>query len=245
VNAHPVGIVVALATEAKALSPKPWRTGQATVLDHGDLGWLGGMGQEAARHAAEGLVAAGATALAAFGVAGALAPGLRSGTLFCPSCIMDERGHDYLPTPAWRASLHQRLLMLASPILTEGHLLSLPSPLLRASDKAAMRQHHLAAAVDMESAAVAAVATERRLPFIVLRAIVDERDDDIPAELTSGIDAWGRPLPLRVATLLMRHPSLIGRLPGLASRMCKATRALRAAAELAGSGLGRDPPQPC
>jgi nucleoside phosphorylase len=237
--------VVALATEAKALARKPLRAGQAVALDHGDIAWLSGMGQQAARRAAEGLVSAGATALAMFGVAGALAPGLHSGTLFCPSCIIDERGHDYVPTPAWRASLIQRLRAAGLPTLAEGHLLSLPSPLLCAGDKAAMREHHLAAAVDMESAAVAAVATEHRIPFVVLRAIVDERNDDIPGELQTGIDAWGRPLPWRMVATLLRHPSLLSQLPGLAARMSKATRALRAAAESAGSGLGRNPVQPC
>lgn len=245
VSYHHVGIVVALAAEAKALARKSLPAGHAVALDNGDLAWLSGMGQQAARQAAEGLISAGATALAAFGVAGALAPGLRSGTLFCPSCIIDERGHDYVPTPAWRTALIQHLRATALPTLAEGHLLSLPSPLLCAGDKAAMREHHLAAAVDMESAAVAAVATEHRMPFVVLRAIVDERNDDIPAELHAGVDAWGRALPLRMAATLLRHPSLLSQLPKLASRMNKATHALQAAAASAGRGLGRNPVLPC
>ncbi len=205
--------------------------------------WLSGMGQDAARQAALGLIDAGATALAVFGVAGALAPGMHSGTLFCPSVVIDERGQDMPTTLAWRSSLSQRLLAANLPLVTEGSLLSLSSPLLSAADKTSMRVHHQAMAVDMESAAVAAIASERRLPFVVLRAIIDEHDEDVPGELQAGIDAWGRLLPIRMLALLLRHPSLWGELPGLATRMGHAIRALRAAARAAGNGLGRDPPE--
>ena len=127
----------------------------------------------------------------------------------------------------------------------EGSLLSLPTPLSSAAEKMAMRERHMAVAVDMESAAVAAVASERHLPFVVLRAIVDERDDDIPIELQAGIDAWGRPRPLDMLLVLARHPGLLSHLPGLARRMNKATRALRAAVVAAGSNLAREPQGPC
>lgn len=108
-----------------------------------------------------------------------------------------------------------------------------------------MRDRHTAAAVDMESAAVAAVANERHLPFVVLRAIVDERDDDIPLELQAGIDVWGRPRPWSMLFVLVRHPGLLKRLPGLASRMNKATRSLQAAMVAAGADLAREAQGPC
>lgn len=237
---HSVGIVTALAAEARALTRQPLPPGQLIALGEGCGLWLGGMGLEAAREAALALVHAGATALAVFGVAGALAPGVRSGTLLCPACIIDERGNDYFPTPTWRAALLKRLVTTQQPILVEGCLLSLPSPLLDGTAKMAMRQRHMAVAADMESAAVAAVASEHGLPFVALRAIIDEHDDDIPAAFQSGIDAWGRPQLLSMLALLGRHPGLLAHVPGLSRRMRKATRALHAAAEAAGINLGRE-----
>jgi nucleoside phosphorylase len=240
-----VGIVTALASEARTLTRRRLRVRTALALEHGGALWLSGMGQEAARQAALGLIESGATALVSFGVAGGLAPGLRSGTLICPSCVLDERSHDYQPDPAWRASIIRRLATTQLPRADEGTLLSLPIPLLSVEEKGAMRERHQALAVDMESAAIAAVAGEYRIPFVVLRAIVDERDDNLPLELQAGIDAWGRPRLARLLVILLRHPHLLAELPGLVARMGKATRSLRLAADAAGLELGRNVPQPC
>ncbi|WP_266181862.1 purine and other phosphorylase-like protein, family 1 [Dyella humicola] len=244
-NLHSVGIVTALAAEAKALTRQRLHPQKLTPLGNGANLWLSGMGPEAARQGALALIDAGATALAVFGVAGALAPGLRSGTLLCPHRIFDEQGRDYTPTPSWRAALSQRLDAGGLALTMEGSLLSLPAPLSSAAEKTAMRDRHLAVAVDMESAAVAAVANERHLPFVVLRAIVDESDDEIPLELQAGVDAWGRPHLVHMLVAMARHPALLKRLPGLASRMGKATRALQAAVVVAGTDLAREPQGPC
>jgi len=240
-----VGFVTALASEARALTRRSLRVRTALPLEQGGVLWLSGMGQQAARDGALALIDAGATALVSFGVAGGLAPGLRSGTLFCPSCVLDERSHDYQPDASWRAALIRSLGTTSLPIVHEGTLLSLPAPLLSVAEKGAMRERHQALAVDMESAAIAAVAGEYRIPFIVLRAIVDERTDNVPLELQTSIDAWGRPRAGRLILSVLRHPGLLAHLPGLAARMNKATGALRTAAKVAGTDLARAARQPC
>ena len=197
--------------------------------------WLGGMGPTAARHAAEQLADAGCTALAVFGVAGALSPQLRNGMLYCPERVLDEEGRDYVADTAWRRRLHQQL---SSSLHTDGTLLGSASPLLTAATKTAAHRHFGALAVDMESAAVAKVAQQRSLPFVVLRAIIDEVDDAIPAALNNSVDTWGRPRPLQLIAALGRHPSLLSELPRLYSRMQRATQALRTAAQAVGPTLG-------
>jgi len=208
-----------------------------TPLDQGAALWLSGMGPIAARRAAQGLADAGATALAVFGVAGALDGRLRNGSLFCPEQIVDERGCAYRADAPWRARLQQRLADTQLPLHTGGSLLSVQDPLLTTADKLAAQQRHAALAVDMESGAVAEVAGERGLPFIVLRAIVDEVEDTIPAALNNSVDAWGRPRPLALITALCRHPSVLSDLPRLYSRMQRATQALSAAAKATGSAM--------
>jgi hopanoid-associated phosphorylase len=228
------GVVVALASEAATLARavKPERL---IALPDGAALYLSGMGPAAARRAAVALAEAGAVALAVFGVAGALSPHLPNGRLFCPERIMDEEGRNYPADPAWRAGLQRQLAM---PVQMAGSLLSVAAPLLTAAAKAAAHQRCGALAVDMESAAVAAVAQHRGLPLLVLRAIVDQHDDAIPPALNGAVDGWGRPRWLNLMAALGRHPALCGELPRLYSRMQTATQALRAAAAAAGPSLG-------
>jgi adenosylhomocysteine nucleosidase len=115
------------------------------------------------------------------------------------------------------------------------------APLLTASAKTSAHHHHAALAVDMESAAVAAVARARGLPFVCVRAIVDEVNDTVPLALHDSVDAWGRPRPLGLIAALCRHPSVLADLPRLYSRMQRATRALRVAAKAMGPTLGWAP----
>jgi hopanoid-associated phosphorylase len=231
------GIVVALASEARALASHAAKPDAITTLPDGVALYLSGMGPRSARRAAEALVAAGASALAVFGVAGALDDTLRNGTLFCPERVLDDQGQAYTTDVAWCANLQRRLTGIATPLHATGSLLSVASPLLTATAKRAAHQQFAALAVDMESAAVAAVAQERGLPFAVLRAIIDEADDAIPPALNGSVDAWGRPRPLRLLAAFGRQPSLASELPRLYSRMQRATHALRAAAQAAGPAL--------
>jgi adenosylhomocysteine nucleosidase len=236
-----VGIVVALALEAKTLKTNKVHTEHVTPLANGAGLWLSGMGPTAARIAAQGLADRGATALATFGVAGALEAYLRSGTLFCPARVIDDNDHEYTPDLVWRTKLLQRLAATRLAVLETGSLLSMSVPLLTTAAKIAAHDRYAAAAVDMESAAVAAVARDRNLPFIALRAIVDEVDDTIPTALHESVDAWGRPRPLKLIVALSRRPSLLTYLPGLHSRMQQAIGALHAAVSATGPTLGRYP----
>jgi hopanoid-associated phosphorylase len=230
-----IGIVVALASEAGTLTSHTIKPDHVTALTDGAALCLSGMGPIAAQRAAEMLIDAGAAALAVFGVAGALSKQLRNGALFCPECVLDEDGRTYYTDLEWRIRLQQRLAM-SLPV--DGALLSVASPLLTAAAKTSAHQRYEALAVDMESAAVAAVAEKHGLPFLVLRAIVDECDDLIPAALNGSVDAWGRPRPLKLMAALCRYPSLWGELPRLYSRMQRATQALRAVATATGPSLG-------
>ncbi|GAB2546718.1 phosphorylase family protein [Rhodanobacter koreensis] len=235
-----VGIVIALAAEARALTPHAVHPDCITPLADGAGLWLSGMGPIAARRAAQALVDAGATALAIFGVAGALQTDLRSGTLVCPERIVDDKGADFLPDPIWRTRLLLQLAKAALPAPETGTLLSMPTPLLTPTVKTAMRDRHAAIAVDMESAAVAEIARDYGLPFVALRAIIDELHDTVPAALHASVDAWGRPLPLGLIAALSRHPSLLIQLPDLHGRMSQALRTLRAVAEATSPTLGWD-----
>ena len=225
-----VGIVVALQAEARTLARAPVAPGTVVELADGSRLWLAGMGQAAAGQGARALVEAGVQALASFGVAGALDVSLRSGVLLCPPHVVDEHGHGYASDPAWCERLCLRLSRARLAVRYDQALLSLSATLGDRRAKQAAGQRYGCAAVDLESAAVAAVARECGLPFMALRAIVDERDDRVPAALEAAVDRWGQPRPGALLLVLLRRPWLLISLPRLARRMAKALAALRRAA---------------
>jgi adenosylhomocysteine nucleosidase len=78
--------------------------------------------------------------------------------------------------------------------------------------KAELARSTGAAMVDMESAAVAAVAAEYGVPFLAVRAISDGLDDVLDPELAGLVDEYGDPRLLRAAWHVICRPT---RLPSL------------------------------
>jgi adenosylhomocysteine nucleosidase len=69
-----------------------------------------------------------------------------------------------------------------------------------------------ALAVDMESAIVQRYAQSAGLPLLMIRAISDTADQEVPLEVMSCIDELGNPRAAALAGKLARHPSLIPKL---------------------------------
>ena len=86
-----IGIVTALRVEARCVTPLRLPFNQMIGLGESAAIWLCGMGEEAAREAAEGLMAGGATSLMSLGLAGALDSRLRPGDLVLPESIYAGR----------------------------------------------------------------------------------------------------------------------------------------------------------
>jgi len=84
-----------------------------------------------------------------------------------------------------------------------------------------------AAMADMESAAVAAVATEAGLPFAVLRAICDPAGRALAPAALVALDRSGRIGPLRLAWSVLTRPGQVPLLIALARDAAMAQRALR------------------
>jgi len=70
-------------------------------------------------------------------------------------------------------------------------------------------------ALDMETAAIAAVCRERGVPWSVVRAISDDPSDEVDDEVFAMSNADGTPNPRRVVSYVVRHPHRIGRLARL------------------------------
>jgi adenosylhomocysteine nucleosidase len=176
----------------------------------------------------------------ATGVAGALAEHLRPGDLVLVERIFAEALGDHIPREIaiareqvdWIAAAldAKQLRHVRGAMLTAGRVLP------GAREKAAAHAETGAIAVDMETAALAAEAARRGIPFVSLRAILDALGDEI---VGPKIDETGRVRALATASGLMRNPGAMFRIPRMMKNLSIATNALADALEAAiahGSG---------
>jgi len=224
-----LGIVAALAAESRPLGgARQARSGAATLAD-GSLLILSGVGPAAATEGARCLAQAGARALISWGMAGGLDPALRAGTLLLPVEVISSEGRSFTTAPAWRERL-ARAIAADHPVCS-GRLLTCHGPLGSVAAKAIAFRHTAAVAVDMESFAVAEVATAARLPFLAVRAIVDTASDGVPRAALAAATTHATALRLgRVLAALVRTPAELPALIRLAGGYRAARRALSAVA---------------
>lgn len=198
-----LGIIAALPGEARALARLAPR-GQARVAPHIQLR-LAGMGHQRARQAAQALAEQGATTLISWGTAAALAPGLNAGDLVMPATVLGHEGQQWLTAEDWRMSLQQQLQRYRpvhdQPLLEAVEVISQPA------EKRQWHAHSSAVACDMESAAIAAVAQERGLAFLVMRAIIDDATMVLPSVAREAMDADGYLQPRAMLRAMAGRPS--------------------------------------
>jgi adenosylhomocysteine nucleosidase len=175
----------------------------------------GGGTPDGAAHAAEALIAEGATALISFGLAGGLNAALPPGTLIIPAEVATATG-SYATDPALTGSL-------GGPVHTlyAGAVIA-----VSAAEKAALYATTGADAIDLESGAVAAVAAAHGVPFSVLRAICDPADSTLPRAAIIALDARGAIAWARVAASVLGHPGQVPVLWRLARDAARARAAL-------------------
>jgi adenosylhomocysteine nucleosidase len=224
-----VGIVCALASEARHLGPATRRTEILFALADGSLVCISGMGSEAAARGAQALVDAGAGALVSWGMAGGLDPSLAAGTLLLPTEIVARNGQAIQTSRPWRERLSVAVSSSRLPAIA-GKLVTSVGAVGSVADKAALFRETGAAAVDMESLAVAEVAVSRRVPFVAVRVIVDGAGDVLPKAVTAAADAAGHLRLWRVLAALTLAPADLPALIRLARRYRAAGRSLAAVA---------------
>ncbi len=212
-------LLVGFAAEARVARLSGWRVA------------IGGGTTVGAAQAARQLIAAGATGIVSFGLAGGLDPALPAGTVVVAHAVA-ANGRVW-PTDY---GLSQRLGGAT------GHLcLGLDHVVVSIAEKRRLRRETGAALLDMESGAVAAVAAAAGIPFAVLRAISDPAHVALPPAALVALDPMGRLGIHRLAMSIMARPAQLSALSRLARDATMARRALRAHALLLSSARGAMP----
>jgi adenosylhomocysteine nucleosidase len=207
-----IGVVTGMADEARI----------GRVMGDSEVGGGTPWGAEVA---AERLVARGATALISFGFCGALDPTLRAGDIVVPLAVL-ETGGSYPTDPA---------LSKAAGGWFGGLLVATENVVVTREAKRRLFEQTRAAAVDLESGAVARVAGRHDLPFTAIRAVCDPADRTLPPAALVAIDSRGGVRLIRVFRSLLRRPSQLPELLALARDAAAGRRSLtRVAALVAG-----------
>jgi adenosylhomocysteine nucleosidase len=184
-----------------------------------DVEAVAGGGDHARLEAVLDRLATGANGIISIGIAGALAPGLRSGSWIVADAVFDD-GEPVPTDPAWTGRLAARL-----PGAARGLLLGANAMVAEATQKAALHRTTGAVAVDMESHIVARVARRHRLPFAAVRVISDAAHRTLPLAARVGMKSDGRMDLPAVLRSLLANP---GQLLDLIRTGLEAERAFRA-----------------
>lgn len=180
-----------------------------------------------AERLAEGLARGGARLLISFGVAGALEPALASGDLVIPEAVLTPLGDQLACDPGLRTGLVEALAKSGlgpSParlLVGSGTIVATPEA------RRSLFARTGAAAVDMESHAVADAAATATLPFLVVRAVADTAWDQIPDLATRSLRPDGRTDVSAVVRGLLAQPGQLPDLLRLAGRTRRALTTLR------------------
>ncbi len=186
------GIVCGLMSEAAAVKSALEASGASPSAYQ--IGVSGARAGEA-RAIAERFAGGGAKALMSVGVSGGLDPTLQPGDLIETSNV-----HGVDLAPALRVAPDGELIHGADVIIQT------------AEQKARLLAGTGAVAVDMESHAVAGVASERGLPFLAVRAIADPADRALPPAAMNAVAPDGS---TRVMATLLEIAKAPGQLPAL------------------------------
>lgn len=204
------GIVVALPEELATLTSKKISKGQCTFIADKLLVAYSGTGPINARLAAELLITKGVGRLISWGCAAALSASLKPGDLVLADKLIDAGNSEMTVSADWHGDTKNRLATIMT--VHSGALAESISIVSSSIDKKQLHSVTGAVALDMESIAIAKVASQHALPFIAIRAIVDPVIMSLPLAINYSLNNSGDIMLGKLLLFLLLHPA---ELPGL------------------------------
>ena len=204
------GLVVALPEELTTLTSIKIEKGGFLFITERLLVAYSGAGPTNATAAAELLVAKGATRLISWGCAAALADSLKPGDLILADKLIDAENNEMAINADWHRYSHSILSKFID--VTCGCLAESISIVSTSTDKKQLHSLTGAVALDMESIAIAKIAKQHTLPFLVIRVIVDPVEMSLPLAINHALNERGEIELKKLLVFLFLHPA---ELPGL------------------------------
>jgi len=170
---------------------------------------LSGMGPALSRKAAQvALKKYPLRELWLFGLCGATQVGYEPGdAILAREIASEQEGAPLLFSDSDLLAKAQRLFEKLSQTPQIGKILSVSRVIGHPSDKLALGQKHDCLALEMEAYPLAAMAREKRIPFIQLRWVLDPAESEIPP--LDFVDASGDPKALPALKAFAKNPPLL------------------------------------
>ena len=209
-----LGIIAALPAEAHCLRTEKYKLNSPLEIQKDIFVCISGMGAKNASTSARKLIEINVNALISWGVAGAITSMLKPGDLLIANEVICE-DTSLFPDDRWGRNIALDLNNTSISIYLE-KLVSTDNMCSTPDDKMHLAANTGAYAVDMESAAIAKIAKEKEIDFLVLRAIADDVNTFIPTVVTQHTDILGRPKLLPFIISCLKQPGQIKELIKLA-----------------------------
>ncbi|MBI5124769.1 MAG: hypothetical protein HZA70_00880 [Planctomycetes bacterium] len=164
-----------------------------------------GIGPERAERATKGLLERfKIKAVLSVGYTGALRDGVKTGELVIVRNVVGAYCNTPLPCHPFLTELARKVAEGNGFKVHLGDILTVTEPIKRPEDKRQAGVLTGAVAVDMEGAGVAMAAREARIPFMALKVILDEVDEELKG--TGLVDGEGRVDLFKTFTYLLYNP---------------------------------------
>jgi adenosylhomocysteine nucleosidase len=220
-----IGIIAALPAEAACLTNKKLDVCSPVEIHKEIFMCLSGIGYDAAQKSSKQLLELNIDVLISWGLAGSIVSSLRSGDLLLASNVISDND-SWTINVDWLSKC-QMLLADSSINITSDDIVSINNVCANTQDKHELSIRTDAVAVDMESAAIAELASTNNIDFIVIRAIADSVDTSIPEAVLKHTNSLGRPEPLPFLLSCLRNPGQIKSLIKLAKCYKQALNTLK------------------
>ncbi len=202
-NDCPIGILTSVRQEmvaiAHLLNPISLFKRNGVSYYHGEIDGIpviltrSGMGWERAQRAANGLIGTGSPkSLIIAGFAASLSPGVKRGEIIIPDCV--QASQNLAPdTPSLTSSIPMDDVIRTPHIhINKGGLITHDRIVIHTSEKRAIAGvHPNCASLDMESYPMAMEAEKAKIPWIIVRGITDDFNEDMPLDFNRYVGANG------------------------------------------------------
>ncbi len=222
------GVVVALPEELRTLTSSKVEKGHCYRYSETILIAYAGAGPDNARKASDLLIAEGARQLISWGCAAALTSHLKAGDFVLAASIVTQDHQKLDADRNWHT--HVRELLSDTLVIHTGTLAESTRIISASTEKRQLHANTAADALDMESAALADIAVQNKIPWLVIRTIVDPVDMDLPAIIDQSMNNEGEIIIPRLLLKLLQKPSEIPGLIRLGINFNAATKTLKSIA---------------